>query len=128
MSLAQFGACCVRADITGVDILHPWVFTGLLFGAMMPYAFTAYAEGFKDQALDDGHQQETLDASFASANAAIVNFTAKAESAASKKGEDFGKSEAEPFDVVNALQRATSIFRNEMAKNSAFCRRKQHAT
>ena len=26
-------------------------------------AFTAYAEWFKDQALDDGHQQETLDAS-----------------------------------------------------------------
>jgi len=24
-----------------VDILHPWVFTGLLFGAMMPYAFAA---------------------------------------------------------------------------------------
>ena len=48
-------------------------------------AFNAYAEWFKDQALDDGHQQETLDASFASANAAIVNFTAKAESAASKK-------------------------------------------
>ena len=48
-------------------------------------AFTAYAEWFKDLALDDGHQQETLDASFASANAAIVNFTAKAECAASKR-------------------------------------------
>jgi len=41
VSLALFGAFCVRADITGVDILHPWVFTGLLFGAMMPYAFAA---------------------------------------------------------------------------------------
>merc|ERR1712012_956952 len=39
--LALFGAFCVRANITGVDILHPWVFTGLLFGAMMPYAFAA---------------------------------------------------------------------------------------
>merc|ERR1719434_293915 len=26
VSLALFGAFCVRADITGVDILHPWVF------------------------------------------------------------------------------------------------------
>ena len=43
MSLAQFGAFCVRTDITGVDILHPWVFTGMLFGAMMPYAFAAPA-------------------------------------------------------------------------------------
>ena len=43
VSLAQFGAFCVRADITGVDILHPWVFTGMLFGAMMPYAFAAPA-------------------------------------------------------------------------------------
>ena len=41
VSLALFGAFCVRADITGVDILHPWVFTGLLFGAMMSYAFAA---------------------------------------------------------------------------------------
>ena len=41
VSLAQFGAFCVRADITGVDILHPWVFTGILFGAMMPCAFAA---------------------------------------------------------------------------------------
>ena len=38
VSLALFGAFCVQADITGVDILHPWVFTGLLFGAMMSYA------------------------------------------------------------------------------------------
>ena len=44
-------------------------------------AFNAYAEWCKDQALDDGHQQETLDASFASTNAAIENFAAKAESA-----------------------------------------------
>ena len=41
VSLAQFGAFCVRADITGVDILHLWVFTGMLFGAMMPYALAA---------------------------------------------------------------------------------------
>ena len=39
-------------------------------------AFNAYAGWCKDQAQDDGHQQETLDASIASTNAAIVNFTA----------------------------------------------------
>ena len=36
-------------------------------------AFNAYAEWCKDQAQDDDHQQETLDASFASTNAAIEN-------------------------------------------------------
>ena len=44
-------------------------------------AFTSYAEWFKDQALDDGHQQETLDASFASTNAVIEKFATKAENA-----------------------------------------------
>ena len=39
VSLAQFGAFCVRVDMTGVDILRPWVFTGMMFGAVMPYAF-----------------------------------------------------------------------------------------
>merc|ERR1712003_428182 len=42
VSLALFGAFCVRAQVTSVDILNPWVFTGLLFGAMMPYAFAAW--------------------------------------------------------------------------------------
>jgi inorganic pyrophosphatase len=41
VSLALFGAFCERANVTDVDILNPWVFTGLLFGAMMPYAFAA---------------------------------------------------------------------------------------
>ena len=41
VSLALFGAFCVRANVYHVDILNPWVFTGLLFGAMMPYAFAA---------------------------------------------------------------------------------------
>merc|ERR1719174_1169154 len=41
VSLALFGAFCVRANVEKVDILDPWVFTGLLFGAMMPYAFAA---------------------------------------------------------------------------------------
>merc|ERR1712217_522439 len=42
VSLALFGAYTVRAEVTTVDILNPWVFTGLLFGAMMPYAFAAW--------------------------------------------------------------------------------------
>merc|ERR1719491_1195477 len=41
VSLALFGAYTVRANVKKVDILNPWVFTGLLFGAMMPYAFAA---------------------------------------------------------------------------------------
>merc|ERR1711953_678051 len=41
VSLALFGAFTVRAHVNKVDILNPWVFTGLLFGAMMPYAFAA---------------------------------------------------------------------------------------
>merc|ERR1712166_1417220 len=42
VSLALFGAFCVRANVTKVDILNEWVFTGLLLGAMMPYAFAAW--------------------------------------------------------------------------------------
>merc|ERR1712076_94192 len=41
VSLALFGAFTVRAKVESVDILNAWVFTGLLFGAMMPYAFAA---------------------------------------------------------------------------------------
>merc|ERR1719207_435948 len=41
VSLALFGAFTVRAEIQEVDILDPWVFTGLLYGAMMPYWFSA---------------------------------------------------------------------------------------
>jgi len=41
VSLALFGAYCQRAIVVKVDILDPWVFTGLLLGAMMPYAFAA---------------------------------------------------------------------------------------
>jgi len=41
VSLALFGAYCVRANVTKVDALDPWTFTGLLVGAMIPYAFAA---------------------------------------------------------------------------------------
>merc|ERR1712078_685014 len=32
--LALFGAYTVRADVAVVDVLNPWTFTGLLYGAM----------------------------------------------------------------------------------------------
>merc|ERR1719191_2245735 len=41
VSLALFGAFTVRAEIQKVDILDPWTFSGLLYGAMMPYWFSA---------------------------------------------------------------------------------------
>merc|ERR1719472_428762 len=41
VSLALFGAYTVRADVEVVDILNPWTFSGVLFGAMMPYWFSA---------------------------------------------------------------------------------------
>jgi inorganic pyrophosphatase len=56
VSLALFGAYCTRADVQEVDILDPWVFTGLLLGAMMPYAFAAWtmkSVGDAAQALFD---------------------------------------------------------------------------
>merc|ERR1711976_52924 len=41
VSLALFGAYTVRAEVAVVDALDPWTFTGLLLGAMIPYAFAA---------------------------------------------------------------------------------------
>merc|ERR1719515_378398 len=53
VSLALFGAFTVRAEIEVVDILDPWVFTGLLFGAMMPYAFAAWTMKSVGEAAND---------------------------------------------------------------------------
>merc|ERR1712117_690762 len=53
VSLALFGAYTVRADVKRVDILDPWVFTGLLFGAMMPYAFAAWTMKSVGKAAND---------------------------------------------------------------------------
>merc|ERR1712038_2036749 len=53
VSLALFGAFTVRAEVTEVDILNPWVFTGLLFGAMMPYAFAAMTMKSVGEAAND---------------------------------------------------------------------------
>lgn len=53
VSLALFGAYTVRARVSEVDILNPWVFTGLLFGAMMPYAFAAWTMKSVGKAAND---------------------------------------------------------------------------
>merc|ERR1719322_2224166 len=53
VSLALFGAFTVRARVHSVDILNPWVFTGLLFGAMMPYAFAAWTMKSVGKAAND---------------------------------------------------------------------------
>jgi len=53
VSLALFGAFTVRAKVDHVDILNPWVFTGLLFGAMMPYAFAAWTMKSVGKAAND---------------------------------------------------------------------------
>merc|ERR1719213_53353 len=57
VSLALFGAFTVRARVDQVDILNPWVFTGLLFGAMMPYAFAAWTMQSVGRAADDMVQE-----------------------------------------------------------------------
>merc|ERR1712151_707685 len=48
---------CVRAQVQEVDILDPWVFTGLLFGAMMPYAFAAWTMKSVGEAADQMVQE-----------------------------------------------------------------------
>jgi len=53
VSLALFGAFCTRAHVVSVDILDPWVFTGLLYGAMIPYAFAAMTMKSVGKAAND---------------------------------------------------------------------------
>ncbi|CAD7966398.1 unnamed protein product [Amoebophrya sp. A25] len=53
VSLALFGAYCVRANVETVDILDPWCFSGLLYGAMMPYAFSAMTMKSVGEAAND---------------------------------------------------------------------------
>merc|ERR1712151_370734 len=53
VSLALFGAFTVRAGVSDVDVLNPWVFTGLVFGAMMPYAFAAWTMKSVGKAAND---------------------------------------------------------------------------
>merc|ERR1711988_1518692 len=57
VSLALFGAYCVRANIDAVNILDPWCFSGLLYGAMMPYAFSAMTMKSVGEAANDMVQE-----------------------------------------------------------------------
>merc|ERR1711937_744356 len=57
VSLALFGAYTVRANIENVDILNPWVFTGLILGAMLPYAFAACTMRSVSDAADAMYQE-----------------------------------------------------------------------
>merc|ERR1711935_872389 len=53
VSLALFGAFTVRASVSTVNILNPWTFTGLLLGAMIPYAFAAMTMKSVGKAAND---------------------------------------------------------------------------
>jgi H+-translocating diphosphatase len=53
VSLALFGAFVTRAEIETVDILQPLQFSFLLFGAMIPYAFSALTMAAVGQAAGE---------------------------------------------------------------------------
>jgi len=42
-AIALFSAFAQRAELTSLDILHPAIMLGLLFGAMIPFLFCAFA-------------------------------------------------------------------------------------
>merc|ERR1719262_2085450 len=53
VSLALFGAYTVRAEVHQVDVLNPWTFSGVLFGAMMPFWFSAMTMKSVGEAAND---------------------------------------------------------------------------
>merc|ERR1719387_1379295 len=53
VSLALFGAFCVRTDTNTVNILNQWTFAGLLYGAMMPFWFSAMTMKSVGEAAND---------------------------------------------------------------------------
>merc|ERR1712151_713791 len=53
VSLALFGAFTVRAEVTNVNCLNAWTFTGLLIGAMLPYWFSAMTMKSVGSAADE---------------------------------------------------------------------------
>merc|ERR1719174_3399884 len=53
VSLALFGAFCVRTDTGQVNILNQWTFAGLLYGAMMPFWFSAMTMKSVGEAAND---------------------------------------------------------------------------
>ena len=74
-------------------------------------AFNVCAKWCKDQVQVHGYQQEIVDASIASINAAIENFAAKAESDLSEEeAKDLTKSEAAFLDVPLSEQQLVELF------------------
>lgn len=57
VSLALFGAFVTRAKLTSVNILQPLEFSGLLIGAMLPYAFSALTMAAVGQAANEMIQE-----------------------------------------------------------------------
>lgn len=53
VALALFGAFVTRAQLTSVNILAPLEFSGLLVGAMLPYAFSALTMAAVGNAAND---------------------------------------------------------------------------
>merc|ERR1719460_184854 len=53
VSLALFGAYCVRTETSSVNILNQWTFAGLLYGAMMPFWFSAMTMKSVGEAAND---------------------------------------------------------------------------
>ena len=79
----------------------------------------------KDQAQDDGCQQETLDASRAFTSAAIEKFTAEAECALREKRRRASANLRLSFWSLWILSNVRSrFFQNEMAKHTAFLQKK----
>ena len=102
-------------------------------------ALKAHSERCREKAQDDNHQQETLNADFAFAKAAMENDVVEVESSSlvnviaasdvelatvkavrEKEGTDYNKSEAELVHVMDTLERGVSIIHREMSKNPAF--------
>lgn len=53
VALALFGAFAVDVNMTVVNILKPLEFSGLIFGAMLPYMFTAMTMGAVGDAANE---------------------------------------------------------------------------
>lgn len=53
VGLALFGAFVTRTGLTSVNILQPLEFSGLLIGAMLPYAFSAMTMSAVGQAANE---------------------------------------------------------------------------
>ena len=57
MALALFGAFATETDMTTVNILKPLEFAGLVYGAMLPYYFTAQTMGAVGDAAQEMIQE-----------------------------------------------------------------------